>query len=135
MSIPDYQFMMRPLLEQLADKKLYKLSDLLSPIAERLKLSELDREQVLPSKRQKTFDKRVAWAKTYLLRAGAVASPMRGYVQITERGLQLLAQEPGQIRNEQLMKFAEFQSFLNVSAEPTDSNPAVKLPSESESIL
>jgi restriction system protein len=127
--------MMRPLLEQLADKKSYKLSDLLSRIADSLKLSDLDRAQLLPSKRQRTFDNRVAWAKTYLLRAGAVASPMRGYVQITERGLQLLSQVPGQIRNEQLMKFAEFQSFLNVSAEPTDSSPTAKPSPETESML
>jgi restriction system protein len=54
-------------------------------------LTAEERAALLPSGRQHTFDNRVAWAKIYLERADLLASPRRGYFQISERGREVLS--------------------------------------------
>ena len=64
MPVPDYQSLMLPLLEGLADGKEHPLADLREEIALRLGLTAVDRELLLPSGRQPVYDNRLGWAKT-----------------------------------------------------------------------
>lgn len=51
------------------------------------------------------------WAKTYLKKAGLVATPSRGRVKITERGLSVLNKNPSYIDQKYLRQFPEFIEF------------------------
>jgi restriction system protein len=124
-SIPDYQTFMRPLLLMLNDGQTWKLRDLYTRLAAEFGLNEADLAEMLPSGRQPTYMNRIGWAKTYLLKAGAVQSPRRGTVEITSRGRDLLAAHPGGVTTKQLYAFPEFVHFQGtLQAEGTVSKPS-----------
>ena len=75
MAIPDFQTIMRPLLEFAADGNLHSIREAREWLAERFKLTDEERKTLLPSGRQRVFDNRVAWAKVYLHHAGLVDTP------------------------------------------------------------
>jgi len=97
MSIPDFQTLMRPLLELHRDKKEHINRDLVSHLAGQFQLTEDERREMLPSGRAKMFDNRVGWAKTYIANAGLIEAPKRGISVITEQGLSLLSEHEGPI--------------------------------------
>ena len=97
MSIPDFQALMRPLLDLHADGREHLNRDLVNTLAQQLALTEEQRREMLPSGRAKLFDNRVGWAKTYLANAGLIESPRRAVSVITQRGQQMLATHQGPI--------------------------------------
>jgi restriction system protein len=111
MPIPDYQECMLPVLELLADGQDHRLRDLTKAVADRFKLSDAERSEMLPSGQQTVISNRVAWAKTYLKKAGLLANPVRGTVRITDEGKMVLAQKPAKIDNDFLRKYASFADF------------------------
>lgn len=111
MAIPDFQSIMLPLVQLVADKQVWKLRDTVARLADDYKLTEEERAALLPSGRAPLFYNRVAWAKTHLAKAGVVASVSRGLVQITERGLSLLAENPKEISMKVLQRYPEFTAF------------------------
>jgi restriction system protein len=56
------------------------------------------------------FRSRVHWAQAFLAQAGAVSRPQRGYLEITERGLKLLEENPQGFKAK---KFHEFPDYAN----------------------
>ena len=70
MAVPKYDELMKPLLTAVKDGEVYKISDVTAILAKKLNLSEEDLAEMLPSGRQTVFKNRVAWAKTYLKKAG-----------------------------------------------------------------
>jgi len=85
-------------------------------IANEFRLSDDEREQLLPSGRQKVLHNRIHWAKFYLSKAGLVESPRRGYFRATAAGRELLAQAPARIDVELLMSYPAFAEFQKESA-------------------
>lgn len=75
MAVPKYDELMKPLLTAVKDGEVYKISDVTAILAKKLNLSEEDLAEMLPSGRQTVFKNRVAWAKTYLKKAGLLDSP------------------------------------------------------------
>lgn len=57
-----------------------------SVIAQKLKLSEEEQSESLPSKAQPRFDNQVHWARFYLSKAGLLDSSKRGVWALTEKG-------------------------------------------------
>ncbi len=111
MAIPDFQTIMLPLMQLAADGEVHRVRDLVDQLAGHFDLSDTERRELLPSGQQPTFDNRVAWARTYLKKAGLLEAPRRGYFQITPRGRQVLAEKPQQINVEYLTRFPEFVEF------------------------
>lgn len=97
MSIPDFQSLMRPLLELHADGLEHVNRDLVDRLATQFALSEDERREMLPSGRAKLFDNRVGWAKTYISNAGLIESPRRAISRITDEGRQVLNVHQGPI--------------------------------------
>jgi len=89
------------------------MTDLTRTIADRFELSESDRAELLPSGVQTIIANRVAWAKTYLKKAGLLANPGRGIVSITTAGMQVLATKSSRISKELLQQYPSFNEFLN----------------------
>jgi restriction system protein len=109
--IPDFQTLMRSLLEFASDGKEHSLAEARERLADVFKLSEEERKALLPSGKQPRFTNRVAWAKVYLGQAGALDSPKRGHFRITDRGLTLFKDGPQRITIKDLEQFPEFQKF------------------------
>lgn len=113
MAIPDYETLMLPLL-QLATKangQELRLSDAADVLAERFRLTDKERTELLPSGGTFKFASRVSWARTYLQKAGLLEAPRRGYFRLTARGATVLKQSPAKIDNKLLAQFEEFKAF------------------------
>ncbi len=74
-------------------------------------LTEEEIEELLPSGQQTVIVNRVAWARTYLKKAGLLDNPKRGYVAISEKGKEVIAKNPPEINVQFLNQFPEFQEF------------------------
>lgn len=111
MAIPDYQTLMRPLLDLLADGKERSNPDLRAGIAQRFRLSESDLRELVPSGQKPLFNDRLSWATSYLTQAGALTRVRRGVYRINSRGLALLRANPDRIDVNVLEQFPEFQAF------------------------
>jgi len=108
--IPDYQSLMRPILECARDEP-RKISNLVKEISNRLKLSEEERQRMLPSGKQTKIANRVHWARSFMKQAGLVRNIRRGWYEITDRG-RAVVDDPSIILNSKyLEQFEEFQEF------------------------
>jgi restriction system protein len=110
MAIPDYQALMLPVLDVAAQGET-SVRNCIAAVADRLRLDEEDRNQLLPSGKQAIFDNRVHSAKTYLVQAGLLEITRRAHFRLTRRGSEVLAKHPARIDNQLLMQFAEFREF------------------------
>lgn len=115
MTIPDYQFLMLPVLRQAAQGEA-RIGTVVEALADELSLSPEDRAALLPSGKQSIFSNRVHWAKSYLSKAGLVELTRRAHFKITPRGQEVLASNPIAIDNHFLDQFEEFREFRR----PTD---------------
>lgn len=111
MAIPDYQSIMLPLLKYAGDGQEHSLRETIEALADEFGLTKEERRELLPSGQQATFDNRVGWARTYLKKAGLLATTRRGYYQITERGREVLKQNPSEITASFLRQYPEFVEF------------------------
>ena len=111
MTIPDFQSVMYPLLELLADGAEHRRQDDLEALSRLFALSADDRDQWLPSRRARVFDNRVAWANTYLAKAGLVTRTGRGMIRITDRGRDLLESGVQKLDTLYLTRFPEFEEW------------------------
>lgn len=109
--IPDYQAMLRPILELSRDGTPHTLTEAIDILADQFQLSTDEREELLPSGKQRRFANRVGWARTYLRKAGLLDAPSRGIFVITERGRALLGDVQGPITNLHLEQYPEFLEF------------------------
>jgi len=111
MPIPDYQTLMLPVLRLTADGQEHRFREVVEALADEYRLTDEERNTLLPSGTAPVFDNRVGWARTYLKQAGLLASRKRGYFNITDRGRTLLARSPTRIDNSTLDQFPEFVAF------------------------
>jgi len=124
--IPTYEDLMLPLLkEYAASARPRALKELVPLMADKLGLTEEEKAERLPSGRQSLFYNRLAWAKTYMGKAGLLSSPARGLAQITERGQVVLRQNPQRIDGTTLAQFSEFTDWRDTSNIDTPKEPGV----------
>lgn len=114
MPIPDYQTLMRPLLEVLADDAEHPLRDIKDKVAIHFDLTPDEREQMLPSGVATVFTDRLSWARYYLQRAGMLQQPRRSVYQLTDSGRALLRQVSGRITAAHLRERSpDFQQWVD----------------------
>lgn len=126
MPIPDYQTIMLPLLQFAGDGNIHTLSESRAHLSTLFALTEEEKEELLPSGRQRKFDNRVAWAKVYLEQAGLLLSPKRGQYHITEEGKSLLKAKPTKIDISTLERYEKFINFRDSSKKSTSSKTEQK---------
>lgn len=97
MPIPDFQSVMLPLLKIAGDGNEHTIGEATDRLAEEFQLSDDDRNELLPSQRQRRFDNRVGWASTYLRKAKLLRGDGRGRFSLTDRGRDMLASKPSRI--------------------------------------
>lgn len=113
MPIPDFQSIMRPLLEAHTDGKERVNRDLIAQLADHFGLTDEERREMLPSGGARLFDNRVGWAKSHVTQAGLLSSPRRAMSAITQRGLDVLRDYPGRIDLRILNGFDDYREFRN----------------------
>jgi restriction system protein len=113
MLIPDYQTIMLPLLKLASDEQEHSLRETTEALSKHFNLTREEKETLLTSGRKPIFYDRVGWARTYLGQAKLLASPRRGFFQITERGINFLKQNPEKLNDKILQQFAEFKEFVS----------------------
>jgi restriction system protein len=111
MAVPDYQTLMRPLLQFASDGQEHTHGESIDTLANHFRLSEDERRELIPSGGEARFDNRVGWARTYLSKAGLLESTGRARFRITQRGLEVLATHPHTISNKTLEQFPEYLDF------------------------
>lgn len=114
MPIPDYQTLMLPVLK-LAALGEQRVPDVAEKLANEFGLNEEEREELLPSGRQRVLHNRVHWAKFYMSKAGLIDSPKRGAFTASEKGRQFLASSPDRLDTQVLQRIPEFAEFYNAS--------------------
>lgn len=113
MPIPDYQTLMLPVLRIAAEGET-RVATVADRVANDLGLTEEEREEILPSGRQRVLHNRIHWAKFYMSKAGLIDAPARGRFVASEAGRRLLATGPERIDVESLRSVSEaFRSFYN----------------------
>jgi restriction system protein len=130
--IPDFQTVMLPLLELLADGKPRPAKEVRQHMISLFKLTEEEAAQLIPSGLHTAISDRVSWAQTYMKRAGLTAAPTRGVYEITQRGLELLARKPSRVDVALLGEYPQFKEWLGRSG---SSQKQRKAASASESVL
>ncbi len=118
---PKFDQLMIPLLRLLSDGKEHLAKDVFRELKSQMGLEKYD-VITLDSTGQPLFDNRAGWAKSYLKKAGLVVFPKRGFVQISEKGLEFLNQPQSEL--EKYSTFTDF--FASTSSSPMDeSRPIV----------
>ncbi len=124
MPIPDYQSLMLPVLQRLADGADHTAGSVIDAMSSEFGLTSEEREQLVGSQRISLMASRVHWAMTYLAQAGLSDRPRRGIWCITDEGKRLLATNPEHIDNALLGQYEGFRSFISRSAAEPDAEEA-----------
>jgi len=133
MPIPDFQSAMLPVLRLAQDGKDHTLREAVEAIAVEFKATEEERNELLPSGRQRRLHNRVGWAKTYLQKAGLLEPNGRGRFRITPRGREVLQRRPSRIDMKFLEQFPEYNAFAALRHDAAEAEPSeLELPSATE---
>jgi restriction system protein len=108
--IPDYQTLMLPVLRLAAEGEA-RVAEVAERIADDLGMTPAERNELLPSGRQRVLHNRIHWAKFYMTKAGLIAAPARGRFVATDKGKALLATAPARIDVALLLREPEFRQF------------------------
>jgi restriction system protein len=128
MAIPDFQTIMLPLLKFFQDKQEHLMRDAVNYIANLFNLTDIERNELLPSGQESVINNRVHWSRTYLKKAGLLESPRRGYAKITDRGIKELEKNLVTIDKKYLEQFPEFIEFQTIKKKQNNEIIGVKEP-------
>ena len=93
MAVPETYDLVLPLLEVIKDKDEYKVKDITEEVMEYIDISDEDKEIRLPNN-EPLINSRISTANTYLKKAELIESNRFMYFNITEEGLNVLADNP-----------------------------------------
>ena len=109
--VPDFQTLMRPILEMLERADTWTGQALRDEITQRFDLTPEDQQAALPSGRGTQLYSRTQWAITYLSQAQLAAKVRRGVYAITPAGRAFLESAPQRITIGALQQFPTFRDF------------------------
>ena len=109
--IPGFQTFMLPILQAFKDGREHTLKEIRADLIKQFKFSEEALEKTIPSGRKTLFNDRTQWVCQYLKEARLIVACSRGVFKITERGKEVLAQNPPTIDIKFLRQFDEFNAF------------------------
>jgi restriction system protein len=110
MGVPDFQTLMLPLL-RLAVAGKTTIRDCIPEIAREFALTQADLDEMLPSGRQQTLANRLHWARTYLAKAGLLATVKRGVFAPSVTGREIIAANPPRIDMKFLERFEDYRGW------------------------
>jgi restriction system protein len=108
MAIPKQQDFMLPVLRIAGDGNEHSNQELYETLAQQFGLTEADLMERIGSDRDYLFNNRVRFACTDLRKAQLIFSPEIGKFRITERGRNILKENPSHIDRKYLKRFPEY---------------------------
>ncbi|MGB5697950.1 MAG: restriction endonuclease [Polyangiales bacterium] len=133
MAIPTYDQFIEPLLRFLGSKPQgVSTSEVYAALADSVSLTDDEREQLLPSRRQPVYQNRIGWAHDRLKRAGLSQSREHGTWQLTDAGQAFLAKHRNAIDDEEIEKIAKVPTDSRLTTDPDSSGPTAPQPMPSE---
>ncbi len=111
MPIPTFDTVMPPFLRYAKDGNEHAIGEAREALAQEFKLTDEERRALLSSGKGLLFNNRVGWARTFLKKAGLIEYTRRGHFRITDRGLDLLRENPAKIDPALLKRYPEFLEF------------------------
>jgi restriction system protein len=112
--IPAFEKIMLPLLKHLADGQEHGLNEIHDALEHQFGLTDEELRERLPSGLAPLFRNRVGWARTYLKKAGLVISPKRAHFKISDKGLEILKENPPEITAKFLTRYGKFVEFKTI---------------------
>lgn len=123
MSIPSFQSFLLPVLEIFSDGKTYSVDECCRIIKDKMKMSDEDAQELLPSGTDTRLRNRVYWSLVYFNHALLLEKPIKMHYKLTDRGRELLESRPGEITRKMLIeKYPEFAKFSSPKKD-TDKEP------------
>jgi len=107
-SIPKFYEFLAPILKYCGDGKEHTLSETIDKMASEFRLTEDQKNALLPSGNRTYVYDRIAWTITYLVEAGLIERTGRSKFKITDLGLSELKVMPERISYSYLEKFPSF---------------------------
>src|SRR3989344_523873 len=114
-NMPKFNEILYPILDWIQDGTEYNVKDISDKIRDKyFDLSEEQKNERVTNGYTRFHD-RLMWARTYLSKAGLVSNTRRGFIKITDRGLQILKSKFGQkgITLDDLAQYEDFLEFKN----------------------
>ncbi|MDO4658370.1 winged helix-turn-helix domain-containing protein [Kingella sp. (in: b-proteobacteria)] len=94
----------RPILQLLSDGNLWRKSQLIKPLAEKLGLNEAEINAEYPSGNGNIFADKISWVLSYHALTGLLLRPKRGFYQITDLGKQYADKDDIELKSSILLK-------------------------------
>jgi restriction system protein len=91
----------------------FSSKDAVTNMATEFALKEEEKNALLPNGKQTIIYNRVHWALSYLKHSKLLEIIKNGVYKITDRGKQVLSQNPAKIDSELLQQFPEYIDFIN----------------------
>jgi restriction system protein len=124
-SVPTYDKMIEPVLRYLAQRPDGAgVRDVQEAIVDRLRLSDADRAELLPSGVQAVYKNRAGWAHDRLKRAGLSQSPRRGFWQLTPKGLEFAKRRTNALTAAEIEQLATGNAGVRLRPRPSDDGDA-----------
>jgi len=98
MTIPTHEEITLPILKFLADNKVHSVKEVLKHIIEYFNLSEKEKTRLVTSGSRPLINNRVRWAKFYLKKGGLIDVPRKGFLKITQKGIDMVKKNPQGIK-------------------------------------
>jgi restriction system protein len=111
--IPDFQSLMLPLLKLLSNNEEHSKKNVVEVLAEQMKLSNEEKNEMLPSRNQPVFYNRVTWAMAHFKAAKLIDNTRRGFIRITPLGIDILKQNPVAISLKSLKQLPTYIEAMN----------------------
>ncbi|MEO8206134.1 MAG: restriction endonuclease [Chthoniobacterales bacterium] len=116
--------MFLPFLLALADGNPRHTRDVAAFIEKHFKLSDADRQELIPSGQSTKVANRVGWVRTYFKKAGLISPEARAIYKITDEGRKVLANPPAAFDLRFLDTIPAYHEWIHASRR-TESDPAV----------
>ena len=120
MSIPDFQTLMRPVLEYVLEHGSTPVSAITVALSHKFNLSEEEKEQTTKSG-SPLFRGRITWSLTFLYQAGLLEKPSRGIYSISDSGKEALKKHNA-IDVKTLKEYPKFIEWFSKEKKQKDSN-------------
>jgi hypothetical protein len=131
-TFPDFEALLLPLLESIADGAPHSINALVPAVARRLKLTPEEIARPLPNHRNTMLEYRLHWARTVLHKAELVTLPGELLIQITDRGRSLLKQDLHSLDQSELTRLSP--SFARWQMEMGDVKLAPDLRADQQTV-
>jgi restriction system protein len=113
---------MLPILRLTADEQTHSVKESVEFIEREFQLTDEEKQERIPSGKQRTIYNRVTWAISHMKNAGLLEyREKRGCYGITNEGKKLLAENPAEINVKRLRGYASYRNFVRIDEQATDS--------------